>query len=605
MAIRILSDETINKIAAGEVIERPANAAKELIENSLDAGSSRIEIELFGAGRKRIRISDNGMGMSREDLALAVTRHATSKITSFNDIDNLATLGFRGEALPSVAAVSHLTLQSHQRDSSSGWSMKLSGGVIRESKAWAGSPGTVIDVAELFFNTPARAKFLKSDVTERHRTLRIIEELAIAHPEVSFHVLSEGKSVLTAPKATTLIERITDVLGADFAAALIPVAVEHPAVHVTAFITRTENSLPTRNIQYLFVNRRPVNTGKLITHSIYEAYRENLPSGRHPGVVIFIDIQPSEIDINVHPTKREVRFAREPEIHDLLCRALKDVLRSAPVGGFSRGAPPAEGAGGSFNNAPSLDEQESDKGAPLGTTFGRKPHAEFQRPGQEHLFAENRGRYSAPVSPSASPGQIDFSMLLGKGSNLRSLDQVFGLYLIVQNGEDILIIDQHAAAERIRYERYMTALKNKKIPVQGLLLPLTLELPASQDVIIRENLPLLKEAGWDIEEFGTNTMRVTGFPSVLGTDAGIKDILDEILDALSKEIRIPPADKIERIIRSACRASIKAGESISSPEAVRLVEDLFQCHAPYTCPHGRPTFFKISLADLQKYFGRQ
>jgi DNA mismatch repair protein MutL len=582
MVIRILSDETINKIAAGEVIERPANAVKELVENALDAGSSRIEIELFGAGRKRIRISDDGTGMSREDLALAVTRHATSKITAFNDIDNLTTLGFRGEALPSVAAVSHLTLQSHQRNSPSGWSMKLAGGVIKESNAWAGAPGTVIDVADIFFNTPARAKFLKSDVTERHRTLRIIEELAIAHPDVSFHVLSEGKNVLTAPRAATLIERITDVLGAGVAAALIPVAVQHPSVRITAFITRTENSLPTKNIQYLFVNRRPVNTGKLITHSLYEAYRENLPSGRHPGVVIFIDIQPSEIDINVHPTKREVRFAREAEIHDLLCRALKDALRGAPVGGFS-----------------------VDKAAPPETAAGCKPHSEFHRPEREHLFAESRGRYSTPMSSAASSGQIDFSALLGKGNNLRSLDQVFGLYLVVQSDENILIIDQHAAAERIRYERYLASWKDKKIPVQGLLLPLTLELPASQAGVIRENIPLLREAGWDIDEFGTNTLRVTGFPSVLGTHTEIKDILDEILDALDKEIRIPPAEKVERIIRSACRASIKAGESISSPETVRLVEDLFHCQAPYTCPHGRPTLFKISLTDLQKYFGRQ
>jgi DNA mismatch repair protein MutL len=592
MTIRILSDETIDKIAAGEVVERPANAVKELAENALDAASTRIDIELLGAGRKLIRISDDGTGMGPEDLSLAVTRHATSKIGNFSDIDHLSTLGFRGEALPSIAAVSHLTLHSQERRASSGWTLKLSGGAVQENTAWAGAPGTIVEVTDLFYNTPARAKFLKSETTERHRALRIIEELALAHPGVSFRVTSEGRTVLNAPRVDTLRERIIDVLGADLAATLLPAAAEHPAVRISAYITRTENSLPTRDCQYLFINRRPVNLGKLLTHSLYEAYRENLPKGRHPGAVIFIDIPAAEVDVNVHPTKREVRFAREPEIHDLVYRTLKDALRNSPL----TVSPPAAGP----------EPVPANGAAGLPQTADIPYAAPRDTPARSGIVAEAPRSYAAPAAPRAAmPSQADFAALLGSGGDdIRPLDQVFGLYCVVQKGTELLIIDQHAAAERVRYEGYRAQWEKRKIAVQGLLLPVTMELPASQAGLLRENLPLLRDAGWDIAEFGTNTLRVTGFPAVLGARAGIQDILGDIIEALARETKLPPAEKIESIIRAACRASIKAGEPITPVEAARLAQDLFRCHSPYTCPHGRPTLFKISLRELQKYFGR-
>ena len=334
MPIKILPEETINKIAAGEVIERPANAVKELVENSIDANSTTIEIELNGAGRRLIRVRDNGYGMPAGDVAIAVTRHATSKIKSFDDLETLSSMGFRGEALPSIAAVSKLTIQSQTLNATSGWELVLSGSKKIKESSWAGATGTNIEVADLFFNTPAREKFLKSDVTERSRALKIIEELALAWNEVAFKVVSEGKLILETPRTSDRIERIIDVLGKGFASTLMRAEVDHPFMRINAYITKRENSLSSKNYQFLFINNRPVNLGRNIMHSLYEAYRENLPAGRHPGAVIFIEINPSEIDVNIHPTKREVKFSKEQQVHHLIYTTIKDALSNAPSAGF-------------------------------------------------------------------------------------------------------------------------------------------------------------------------------------------------------------------------------------------------------------------------------
>ncbi|MHB9154511.1 MAG: DNA mismatch repair endonuclease MutL [Endomicrobiales bacterium] len=584
MTIRILSEETINKIAAGEVVERPANAVKELLENSLDAGSTRIELEVTGAGRTLLRVRDNGTGMTREEMALAVTRHATSKITDFSDVTCLHTLGFRGEALPSIAAVSRMRIQS-QTPSGEGWEIKLSGGKIKESRAWAGAGGTTIQIGELFFNTPARAKFLKSDTTERHWILRAAEELALAWPSVAFKIVSEGKTVLNAPPSPALFERIVDVLGGELAKTLLPVEVQHPRLKVRACITRTEHSLSTRNCQYLFINQRPVSLGRLLTHSLYEAYRENLPAGRHPGAVIFLEIDPGEVDVNIHPAKREVRFANEREIHDLLLRALKETLAKTPFSplSLSNGSPgdaPLPGAGAE---------------AGYRVREGRSSFVPASMPPLE-VFAPPGSR---------APDQRGFPGAWENGTPLQPLAQVFGLYLVAQSADELLIIDQHAAAERVRYEKYLGQWQKKKVAVQPLLIPLTLELAASSAGLLAGNLALLREAGWELEEFGANTVRVTALPAVLGGHLETKNALAAVISALAEEAKLPAAERVETIIRAACRASIKAGDQVTGAEAAALLHDLFQCAAPFTCPHGRPTVFKLPRTELERYFGRK
>lgn len=586
MPICVLDEETINKIAAGEVVERPSNVVKELVENSLDAGSSKIEIEIKGAGRQLIRIRDNGSGMTGQEISLAILRHATSKISKFSDLSTIGTLGFRGEALPSIAAVSHLLIQSHQHLQSSGWEVKIAGGKIQSDCAWAGSPGTNIEVSNLFFNTPARAKFLKSDTTERHRIINTLEEISLVYPQTAFQIISEGKTVLNVPKVKNEYERIVDVLGNEFAKTLLPVEVTHPYLKIKAFITRTEHSLSSKNFQFLFVNNRPINMGRSVIHSLYEAYRENLPSGRHPGAIIYLEINPAEIDVNIHPTKREIRFSKENEIHDLLYRSLKGVLSSTPLN--------------------SLSDKKGLESAVSYSNQGRSNFNNFYSKEPKPAYNTEQIFKSDILKPVAVPfHQADFIKPIENTQSFNSFGQVFGVYVLAQKNEDFLIIDQHAAAERIRYEKYLKQWKEKHITVQPLLFPAAIELAPSQCGLLRENISLLQDAGWEIEEFGSNTMRLTALPSILGNNVEARHALNEILQALCEESKIVSSEKIEKIIRAACRASIKAGDYLSNEEARKLVSDLFLCESPYTCPHGRPTVFKISYNELEKFFGRK
>ncbi|OGS10080.1 MAG: hypothetical protein A2204_07945 [Elusimicrobia bacterium RIFOXYA1_FULL_47_7] len=578
MAIKILTSETINKIAAGEVIERPSNALKELVENSIDAGSKTIDITVEGAGKTLMRVRDDGTGMSREDLALSVTRHVTSKISGFDDIYNLSTMGFRGEALPSIAAVSNLTIQTQERGAANGWEIKLSGGKLIESKAWAGSPGTVVETANLFFNTPARAKFLKSDATERSRIISTVEELAASHHAISFKLTVDGKILLNAPSAKSGFERLVDVFGNDFTSSLTAVSASNPMISLSGFVTKTEHSLPTKNYQYLFVNKRPVNLGKNIGHALYEAFRENIPSGRPPGAVLFIEVNPAEIDANIHPTKREVKFSKERELHDFIYRAVKNALTAAPVSMGMPGNVPSDG----------IAARRSDFVSETALRYDEFNSAKLN---QSDIFAVS--------SEAARVGADD-----NTASDTKVIGQFFNSFIAASIKGEFVIIDQHAAAERIRYERYISEFKDKKIAVQGLLMPQTLDFNPGAASLLKGILPDLRQTGWEIEEFGSNTFRISAVPSVLGNLRDIKDILGAIIESLSEERNIPSARKLELIIRSACRGSIKAGEHMSCEEMSRLISDLLKCQAPFTCPHGRPTVLKITLSELRKHFGR-
>jgi DNA mismatch repair protein MutL len=580
MTIHLLSEETINKIAAGEVVERPANVVKELIENSLDARSTSIEIEIKESGRKLIRVTDNGLGMTRQELALSITRHATSKITNFEDLSSLSTMGLRGEALASIAAVSNLTIQSKTRDSETGWEITVSGGKLKESKAWSGTNGTNVEIKELFFNTPARAKFLKTPGTEKHHIIRTIEEIALSFNERAFKVISDGSTVLNCAPAKKRLERIIDILGKEFAETLLPIELEHPYLKINAFITRAENSLASKSSQFLFVNGRAVSFPRFLIHSVYDAYKENLPAGRHPGVILFFETNPSEIDVNIHPAKREVRFTKEQEIHGLVNRALKEKLSGTPFepaelrARFETSNPEPKHSAGGYGFMPRRE---------LPTSREIKETLSMYEPEREQLSALDD---------------------IGKNISIQPIGQVFGVYILSQSNNELYVIDQHAAAERVRFEKYLADWRKNKVPVQELLFPVTIELPPSQMGIVKENKKLLNQTGWELEEFGTNTFRVTGVPAILGTNFEAKTGLGQIIESLIEEKNLPSQEKIEKIIRAACRASVKAGDTVSNEEAKRLVADLFRCKAPFTCPHGRPTIFKISSLELKKYFGR-
>lgn len=569
MPIHILSEETINKIAAGEVVERPANVVKELVENSLDAGARNVEVWVSGAGMKLVRVRDDGRGMEPGELELAFKRHATSKISGFEDLHSVLSLGFRGEALPSIAAVSKVTAQSHPKGAKAGAELKINGGKITGRSGWAGTPGTNIEVSSLFYNTPARLKFMKSEAAEKSRVLGCLEELALSRPGVGFKVVSEGKTAFSAPPAGGPAERAIDVLGEDFASSLLPLSIDHPKIKVSGFITPSEKSRPNRNYQFIFVNGRPVQMGKAVYRSVYDAYSESLPKGRHPGLLLYIEVPPSEVDVNIHPTKREVKLANEGVLYDLFHRAIREAL-NRPATTTLAGLPAAVSMAG----APDLPRD-----IVIPRSIREAPSAQYRTLGEEFLRVSRED--------AATP-----------------YFQAFGLYLVAQKDEDIMIIDQHAAAERIRYEKYLSEAGSSGVAVQHLLLPMTLELAASSKAVLDANMPVFAKAGWELEEFGARAYRVTGLPSVLGTEIAVKNVLEGMLEALAEGAKLKDGEKLERVIRAACRRSIKAGDAVSGPEIGRLLRDLFACRSPYTCPHGRPTVFKIARRDLEKYFGR-
>jgi DNA mismatch repair protein MutL len=582
--IKILSEDTINKIAAGEVIERPANVVKELTENSLDAGARSINIEIEDAGLKLIRVSDDGIGMSRQDMTLSLQRHATSKITGFNDLEKLTTMGFRGEALPSIAAVSNITLQSSAGRSGDGWKEVYSAGKLLESKACGCPRGTSVEVRNLFFNTPARRKFMKSEPTEKLHITKMVEEMALVRNDVSFTLVVDGKNIVSAPVAASPAERLTDILGPDSFKKMVYLEGTHPQISITGFITKLEESLSNRSTQYLFVNTRPVNLGKLITHSLNEAYREMLPKGRYPGAVLFIAVDPSNIDVNIHPTKREVKFSKEKEVHDFVYSAIRSALsRPAKLDLKNDQAPPP------------LPRVQTFAGtSPSRAEIKESSHLYETKPSTNKFFSsrqENEG-----VSGNLHGIQED--------TNIRPLGQIFNTYALVQYHNDFLIIDQHAAAERVRYERYLEQFHKNQITSQPLLIPVTIDVPPSQALIIKDNSRTLRDLGWDIAEFGKNTLKVSAYPNILGADIEITTVVGNIIGSLSEEKRIEPKEKIEKLIRAACRASIKANDQISNPEILQLAKDLFKCNTPYTCPHGRPTLIKLTKDEISRKFRR-
>ncbi|MDR0822261.1 MAG: DNA mismatch repair endonuclease MutL [Endomicrobium sp.] len=614
MAITVLSQETINKIAAGEVVERPLNVVKELVENSLDACATSINIEILQAGKKLIRISDNGMGMDEEDLKLSILRHATSKIINFEDLSHIQSMGFRGEALSSIAAVSKLEIKTKKRDSANGWKLYCEGGKNINITPWSGAQGTICEVKDLFFNTPARQKFLKSDSTERARIINTIEEIALANQEISFKLSFDNKTILQSSavpdsvvrnssqnpkghavaqaKADAKLNRISDILGKDFSNILKNTQIDHPKASFDIFFTGRDNAQPNRKYQYLFINSRPVNLPKWLIHCINHAYQGLIMHDRYPGFLIYITIDPSDIDINIHPTKREVKFADENAMYDIIFKSLKAALTSQPHSEISINAQSETIKSFQFDNkaAAAPIKSGSDFSAPNYISEPKKSYGSFK---QDYSIKDYANVYVK--QNELNTGDFD--------NNIKVLGQVFANYIIVENEGQLYIFDQHAAAERVKYEQYIKQTTNKKMDIQALLIPENLELSPSLSALLKENLSLINELGLGIEEFGDNIFRIKSYPALLG-NVSIENIARTLLEDLETDKNIEIDKKREKIIRSACRASIKAGYTISTIEAKQLIMNLFKCESPFTCPHGRPTAYRISKEELEKFFKR-
>jgi len=568
--IHILDEATVNKIAAGEVIERPASVVKELIENSIDAGATDIRIEVERGGKKLIRITDNGCGMDREDAALSFVKHSTSKIHRLEDIENVLTMGFRGEALSSICAVAKVELVTKTKEGLAGTKVAVHGGKLM-GVSDAGAPdGTTITVEELFFNTPARKKYLKSDSTELAHIVDAVTKNAFGHNDVSFTMLHNGKELVRSP-ASPIQETILHIYGQEVARAMLPLNFSSRFATVTGAVSKPAITRGSMDAQSFYINSRNV-TSRALGFALRRGYGTLIPQGRFPVAVLKISVDTKEVDVNVHPTKNQVRLSHEWEISEAVTMAVSDALSNKDL------TPPVK-------TAQSLLYEQVES-----PTMIREKDSQFRAPFKD---TERRLRHTdAGVSEKAGIGK----------PKIRVLGQVDALYVIAETKDGLMIIDQHAAHERILFEQVRDS---KRSDSQELIVPINLELNQKEQVLMKECIPHLEEFGFRISEFGPDAFAVTAVPLVLGKleDPGL--VHDIITDILS-EGRIKDETGIfERVTKSiACMGAIKAGADCSNEQMERLIDQLFQTENPYTCPHGRPTMVSFNREELDKLFRR-
>jgi DNA mismatch repair protein MutL len=580
--IKILPDHVINKIAAGEVVERPASVVKELIENSIDAGAARIVIDIEEAGRRLIRIADDGSGMSNEDARTAFLRHATSKITDDTDLESIRTMGFRGEALSSIASVSHVRLQSAMKGAASGVLIEIEGGIVKTESEAAAPQGTTLEISHLFFNTPARRKFLKSPATEFFHILTAVSRQAMAHPSVHFKLSHNKKTVLELAPSGSIRERTLQLYGEEIAENLIEFIGGDDSVRVHGLIGRPGTSRADKTYQEFFVNRRAVKNPSL-THALYSACNDMLMRDRHPVAFIFIEIDPTLVDVNVHPAKAEVRFRNQSQLHDLVRDVIREGLRGMSASSATTHADGVREAIADFGlrNA----------GYPL-TTEGR---GVFSHPLPLRERTAVRGDVFSSLSPvSASPFP-----------ELHPLAQVHDSFIIAQSQEGMALIDQHAAHERVLFERLQDQFKAGQVPEQHLLVPDQVELGPAQSTVLAEYLPELSKLGFLVEDFGNGMFVIKAVPALLvGVD--YKQLLLDILDEVNVHGKSGRMDEVrdEMLSVMACHPAIKVHRHLDRQEMEHLLVDLFTCRMPHTCPHGRPTIVRFSMVEIMKMFKR-
>lgn len=610
MGIRILPSNLVNQIAAGEVIERPASVVKELVENAIDAGASSIEITLLDGGKGMISVTDDGKGMLPEELSLAVERHATSKLPD-DDLFNINFLGFRGEALPSVASVSRLSITSRPRGADSAFKIEVNGGQKSEVKPAAGNFGTRIEVRDLFYTTPARLKFLKSNVSEVAQCVDIVQKIAIANPCIAFTLYDENKrkiffdaSPKDAPNAT--MHRIESVMGKDFAQNSLQLDEKRDNIRISGFV-----SLPTYNkanslSQYLFVNSRPVRD-KLLLGALKGAYQDVLPSNRYPACVLFFEVNPQYVDVNVHPTKAEVRFFDAGAVRGLLVSAVRKLLSTGSSAG-------ADAEANNINLAeyvhffgePEKPEKHNDNMCLISDNF-------LQMSG----FPKGRG-YSAPAAKQAYIPQLEneYSVKTEEVENIEDTEyfplglakaQFHNTYIISQARDGIVIIDQHAAHERITMEKMKrNILENKKIETQILLIPEVVDLSISEKQKILEIAPELSKAGLEIEEFGASAVIVREIPALIKNCDVKKLVTDLAQEAQEWNRGFSLDDKINHICATcACHGSVRAGRSLNFEEMNHLLREMETTERSGQCNHGRPTYIKLSFSEIEKLFARK
>jgi DNA mismatch repair protein MutL len=684
--IRVLPDQVANQIAAGEVVDRPASVVKELLENALDAGANRIRVEVEAGGRKLIRITDDGQGMNRDDALLAFERHATSKLRTADDLLSIATLGFRGEALPSIASVARVTLETATGEESAGTRVEIAGGKILHVDDVALPRGTTLAVADLFFNTPARRKFLRAESTELAHVTALVTHYALAHPEKHFELLSATQTIVSAPPVTRTAERIYQVFGKDTLAQLLPVAAETPLAHVglpapppwkidpaelvrspgalrlTGFYSKPELQKLNRNSIYIFINKRLIRD-RLLMHAITEAYRNVIPPTSFPVVLLFLEMPPEEVDVNVHPAKTEVRFRQQSLVHDFVRDSLRTALiKARPAAGFLAALnaaptasptlmPPATSPlPGSPESEPALPQPDSDPAAfeaaradaePFELTPrvpppvpGKLPFASqsFSPGGWEDqkAWGEAAAALFQPaslpaagdcspspgdatgVNPAAETARVEAEQAavnLNQLGSLHPLGQLRESFILATGDDGLWIIDQHVAHERILFEKILRDRQVEQVQRQRLLMPMLVELKASQMVVFASIAEELERNGFEVEPFGPHTLAVKAAPVGL-EGVALERMLAEVIEQSGADSDEPQQNQDLSSLRAriaasiACHSAIKVNTPLDPIRIEWLLVELAKTSHPTSCPHGRPIALLYSWKEIQRAFHR-
>ncbi len=618
--IALLPEEVASQVAAGEVVERPASVVKELVENSLDAGAKRIEVLIRRGGNSFIRVIDNGCGMDRDDALLCLERHATSKIRTGADLMAIHTLGFRGEALPSIASVSRFRLTTREHGALAGTEVLVNGGKMETVRDCGEPEGTQIEARSLFYNLPARRKFLRTENTESSHVEHVLQLQAIGHPGTGFTFLNDERIVHQLPPGQTLRERLRGLFGAALVEELLEVPeMEIAGVRVAGLLGRAGVSRSTRQQQIIFLNGRPIEN-PTISHALREGYHTALMKGQHPVTFLSIEMDPAAVDVNVHPAKREVRFRDPSLLREVIVEVTRRVLESDRASWsktFAAPAPPRH-----------VEDQTLPLIPPTEQFALRRDWSQFSPPSTSPTEPPHDPSASIPVAAPHQPAEPTFPDAPPPASPQPNLPQpshsaapveqprtaqdfkfigVLGrLYILMESASGLVLVDQHAAHERILFEEMRRRMEGQGVPTQRLLLPITLQVAPKDADWLRENLDALSRTGIGLEPFGAGTFKIDALPQFLSATEPsqlLRDIIDELRDTSQQTSKLRLGE--DMIAKTVCRHAVKANDILREPECLRLVQDLLTCELPYCCPHGRPTMIQLSYGELEKKFGRK
>jgi DNA mismatch repair protein MutL len=596
-----LSPELSNQIAAGEVVERPASVVKELTENAIDAEATRITIAMEMGGKRLLRVEDDGIGMGPDDARLALERHATSKISRSEDLEAIRTMGFRGEALPSIASVSHMVLRTRPRDAESGTEIRINGGTVASITETGMAPGTIVEVSDLFYNLPARRKFLKSDVAEATQVSRMVTLLALGYPEIGFTLTSGPRRLLQVPPVQRLDERFYQIYGER--PDLVRVFREGGGLMVVGYVAALSDDGPTRGAQQFFINRRIIKD-RTIAHAVVDAYARATARERSPEAHLFIEMAPDTVDVNVHPTKAEVRFRHQSLVHEVIRRAVADAIGTGPAPQLHLVAPTERLAEPLPGSLPSLLSDMT----PMGLPEAPRAAWETPSPGPGWAGAPRESGDSSVVVPPTGPslaGAPNGSLADIAMKPLMPLGQFRHTFIVAVDDDGIAIIDQHVAHERVLYERIMSRLTEGTMESQHLLTPLVLDLSPDARSVLVERAQELHQCGFEIEEFGPASVKVTAMPVLLSHDQAASAVRALATDLEGLGGKAAVHDQLRQMAATmACHAAVKANDPLSHEKMVHILDELRRTAYSTVCPHGRPVMLRLSRREVEKNFQR-